>query len=411
MKPLAITGIGTVAPFALDFESFRAGLASPDDARRRAFEGPSTALGDEKLAPQPKDDVGPMRQPTRTAECRTFDANTLLGDKGHRNFDRLTKYLIVAGKRALESAGVKHDGAFVGPLTAEQVGICSSTAYGSLDSITELNLVAELEDPRYINPARFPNTVINAAAGYVSIWEDLRAPNTTVVNGNCGALDAVLVAETHLAHRRANAFLVGGGDVVSEPLYTAFRKLGAVAEGADACEPGSDRSTGIHLGEGAAYVLCERRGDAEARGARVRAVIAGYGTAFEPPTDDAFLLNATPVAIGRAMRLALEDAGVPASAVSVVCSSASGLPRYDVAELHAIERLFGTDVAVVAPKSLFGEAFAGSAALGLAAAVAWVEGTAPAPLIAGIAPPRVDVVVVTAVGYYGNASAVVVKRS
>jgi 3-oxoacyl-(acyl-carrier-protein) synthase len=94
-----------------------------------------------------------------------------------------------------------------------------------------------------------------------------------------------------------------------------------------------------------------------------------------------------------------------------VCSSASGLPRYDVAELHAIERLFGTDVAVVAPKSLFGEAFAGSAALGLAAAVAWVEGTAPAPLIAGIAPPRVDVVVVTAVGYYGNASAVVVKRS
>ncbi|MFN7702408.1 MAG: hypothetical protein ACK5U8_31270, partial [Deltaproteobacteria bacterium] len=76
MKPLAITGIGTVAPFALDFESFRAGLASPDDARRRAFEGPSTALGDEKLAPQPKDDVGPMRQPTRTAECRTFDANT-----------------------------------------------------------------------------------------------------------------------------------------------------------------------------------------------------------------------------------------------------------------------------------------------------------------------------------------------
>ena len=58
-------------------------------------------------------------------------------------------------------------GAFVGPLRPDQIGVCSSTAYGSLDSITELNLVAELEDPRYINPARFPNTVINAAAGYV----------------------------------------------------------------------------------------------------------------------------------------------------------------------------------------------------------------------------------------------------
>lgn len=111
------------------------------------------------------------------------------------------------------------------------------------------------------------------------------------------------------------------------------------------------------------------------------------------------------------MRLALDDAGVPPSAVSVVCSSASGLSRYDVAELHAIEQLFGTDVAVAAPKALFGEAFAASAALGLAAAVAWIEGVAPAPLIAGRAPAAVDVVVVTAMGYYGNASAVVVKRA
>lgn len=410
MKPLAITGLGTVAPFALDYDSFREGLAAPQDARRRSFEGPSTALGDEKLAPQPKEGAA---EPARahTAECRSFDANALLGDKGHRNFDRLTKYLIVAGKRALESAGVKSGGQFVGPITADDVGICSSTAYGSLDSITELNLVAELEDPRYINPARFPNTVINAAAGYVSIWEDLRAPNTTVVNGNCGALDAVLIAETHLAHRRADAFLVGGGDVVTEPLYTAFRKLGAIAEGDDVWEPGSDRSTGLHLGEGAAYVLCERRDDAEARGAKVRAVIAGYGTAFEPPTHDAFLLNATPLAIGRAMRLALDDAGVPASAVSVVCASASGLARYDVAELHAIEQLFGTEVAVAAPKAIFGEAFAASAALAIAAAVAWIEGTAPAPLLSGSAPDKVDVVVVTAMGYYGNASAIVVKRA
>jgi 3-oxoacyl-(acyl-carrier-protein) synthase len=399
MKPLAITGIGTVAPFALDFAGFRAALADPDGARRTAFEGASTAL-DEGKYPD-----------ARTAECRAFDANALLGDKGHRNFDRLTKYLVVAGKRALESAGLKRDGQWLGPLTPDQVGICSSTAYGSLDSITELNLVAELEDPRYINPARFPNTVINAAAGYVSIWEDLRAPNTTVVDGNCGALDAVLVCETHLAHRRADAFLVGGGDVVSEPLYTAFRKLEAVAEGDAAWEPGSDRSTGIHLGEGAAYLVCERRKDAEARGAQIRAVLAGYGTAFEPPTHDAFLLNATPNAIQRAIRLALDDAGIPASAVSAVCASASGLARYDVAELHAIERLFGTEIAVAAPKAIYGEAFAGAGALGMAAAVAWLEGTAPAPLIAGRAPASIDVVVVTAMGYYGNASAVVLKRA
>ena len=47
-----------------------------------------------------------------------------------------------------------------------------SNAYGSLEAITELDRVATLEAARYINPARFPLTVANSAAGYASIWED-----------------------------------------------------------------------------------------------------------------------------------------------------------------------------------------------------------------------------------------------
>lgn len=404
MRPLAITGIGFVTPVGLDLAALRAAFADPAAARAKAFGGPVTALPLDKLPG------------ARVAEVAGFDASAHLGEKGHRNFDRLTKLLIVAAKRALEDAGLKKDGAWLGPLKPEQVGVCSSTAYGSLDSITELNLVAELEDPRYINPARFPNTVINAAAGYVSIWEDLRAPNATVVDGNCGALDAVLTCETHLAHRRADAFIVGGGDVLSEPLYVAFRMLDAVAEG-DACwEPASADSTGIHLGEGVAYLMVERRDDAIARGANVRALIAGYGTAFEPPTNDALLLNASPVAVSRAIRLALDDAGIAPSQVDAVCASCSGLARYDVAELHAIEQVLGSDVAVAAPKSMWGEAFAGAAAMGMAAAASWVSADPErvakvGPLVQGRVRDETKIVVVTAVGYYGNVSAVVIRRA
>ncbi|MFO0681646.1 MAG: beta-ketoacyl synthase N-terminal-like domain-containing protein [Sandaracinus sp.] len=404
MRPLAITGVGLVTPVGLDVASLRAAFADPSAARAKAFGGPVTALPLDKLPG------------ARVAEVSGFDPAVYLGDKGLRNFDRLTKMLIVAAKRALEDAGLKKDGAWIGPLKGEQVGVCSSTAYGSLDSITELNLVAELEDPRYINPARFPNTVINAAAGYVSIWEDLRAPNATVVDGNCGALDAVLTCETHLAHRRADAFLVGGGDVLSEPLYVALGKLGALAEG-DACwEPASADSTGLHLGEGVAYVAVERRAEAIARGAKVRALIAGYGTAFESPTEEALLLNASPVAVARAIKLALDDAGVAPSQVDAVCSSCAGIARYDVAELHAIEQVFGPDVAVAAPKAMWGEAFAGSAAMGMAAAASWVstdpERVAPVgPLVQGRLRAETRVVVVTAVGYYGNVSAVVLRRA
>lgn len=398
MKPLAITGIGAVSPVALDWDGFVAALRDPDAARARAFSGPCAALPPDKLPA------------AVAAEVRGFDAAALLGEKGHRNFDRLTKLLIVAAKRALESAGLKSDGKFTSTLRPDQIGICSSTAYGSLDSITELNIVAEREDPRYINPARFPNTVINAAAGYVSIWEDLRAPNVTIVDGNCGALDAVLTCETHLAHRRADAFLVGGGDVLSEPLYVAFQKLGALAEGSAVWAPGSADSTGLHLGEGAAYLCVERRTEAVARGASVRAVIAGYGTAFEPPKAEALLLNATPIAVARAIRLALDDAGMMPSEIDAVCASCAGLSRFDVAELYGIEQVLGPDVPVAAPKSMWGECFAGAGALGMASAVAWIEGVAPGPLVGGTARPETRAVIVLASGYYGNVSAVVIKR-
>jgi 3-oxoacyl-(acyl-carrier-protein) synthase len=399
VKPLAITGVGVVSPTGYGIEALREAFEDVEAARRRAFGGEPTVLTREKF-PE-----------AHAAEVWGFDPNAMLGEKGHRNFDRLTKYLIVAAKQALEDAGIKKDGAFVSTLRPGQVGICSSTAYGSLDSITELNLVAELEDPRYINPARFPNTVVNAAAGYVSIWEDLRAPNATIVDGNCGSLDAVLSCQTHLAHRRADAFLVGGGDVVTEPLYLALRRLGAIAGGSARWAPGARDSQGLHLGEGAAYLMVERIAGAQARGAEVRALVAGYGTAFDPPRREGRLLHASASAVARAVRAALRDAALEPGDVDLVASAVAGLRPFDGAELAGLEEALGADVPVLAPKAIWGESFAGAGALGLASALAWIDGaTVPAALVVrGAAPSSVRCAVVTAVGYYGNVSAVVLR--
>ncbi len=397
MRPLAITGLGVVSSIGVGREAFFGALRYPGAAQERAFGKQPTVLDPAKL-PE-----------ARAAEVWGFDAEAYLGNKGIRNFDRLTKFLIVAAKHALEDAGMKKDGAFTA-LSPKAVGICSSTAYGSLDAITELNLVAELEDPRYINPARFPNTVINAAAGYVSIWEDLRAPNVTVVDGNCGALDAVLSCETHLLHRRGDAFLIGGGEVLSEPLYLAFRKLGVVAEGKAPAMPCDPSSKGTHIGEGAAYVVAERLPDARARGARILATIDGYGTAFEPPESEALLVNASADSVERAIAGAVADAGISIDDVDVVCAAASGIELIDRAELEGIQRALG-DVAVAAPKALFGETFGASGALGIAAALAWMSGVPPAPLVGMKNEVReVEVVVVTTVGFYGNVSAVVLEK-
>ncbi|HJL00299.1 MAG TPA: beta-ketoacyl synthase N-terminal-like domain-containing protein [Polyangiaceae bacterium LLY-WYZ-15_(1-7)] len=389
---LAITGLGAVSPFGVGREAWCAALAEGEGARAKAFrEGPSEVLEGEAFAD------------ARTAEVWGWDPKAHLGKRGHRSYDRLTKFLIAAAKHALADAGVKVEGEFAPPLGPEKVGICSATAYGSLDAITELNRVAELENPRYLNPTRFPNTVINAAAGYVSIWEDLRAPNTTVVDGNCGALDAVLTASTHLEHGRGEAFLVGGGEVVSEPLYLALKKLGVLADG-------RTDGQGVEMGEGAAYVVVEKPEAAAARGATVHARIRGYGTAFEPPESEALLVHCGADAVERAARMALSEAGVAPEELDAVVTATGGIGDIDGAEMAGLKRVFGEGLAYAPTKRLQGETFGAAGAFGLASVLAWMGGAPVAPVGAGAAPEKVGAALVSTVGFYGNVSCVVVTR-
>lgn len=394
MKERAITGLGVVSALAIGREAFFGALG---DAEAIAQTAPATT-----------ELLGESVPGARTQEIRGWDPDRWLGAKGHRSLDRLTKFLITAARLALIDAGIKRDGVFL-RFSSERLGICSATAYGSLDAITELNRVAELEDPRYINPQRFPNTVINAAAGYVSIWEDLAAPNTTLVNGNCGALDAVLSAETHIAHRRGDAFLVGGGEVMSEPLYLAMRQLGLLDEDGGAGFGGRE---GFVLGEGAAYAVVERLDEARARGARILAELIGYGAHFEPPASAAQLAHASAASVERAILAALADAGLQAGDVDLVCSARSGLPMLDEAEREGIARALGAHVPLAYPKAIFGETLGGAGALGMASAIAFMHGS-PIPAIAsereGVPSPRVALVV--ALGFYGNVSVVVLRAT
>lgn len=395
MNTLAITGLGVVTPQGTGREAFfsamRAGLAAG-----AAF-GPPTIF-DATHYPG-----------ACVAEVRDFDPAAWVGDKGLRTLDRLTKLFLVASRGAIEDAGIKHKGDYVA-YSGPRVGICGSTAYGSLEAMMELNRVAVLENPRYLNPSKFPNTVINSALGYVSIWDDYRALNATVVNGNCGPLDAVLCAETWLSGGRADAVLVGGAEAMHEGLYLAFDRLESLVTVDRPYSPGDPASAGMRLGEGASLMVLERADAARARGARLYAEVLGYGTAFEPPESEALLVHVSPFAIASAIQAALDDAGVRGQQIDLVLSSCNGLPLFDGAEFIALERTLGSRVCVLAPKAAFGEMLGASAAISMAAALAWIADAPLATLVRGEPPTEVRYVLVTAVGFYGNVSAVVMRR-
>jgi 3-oxoacyl-[acyl-carrier-protein] synthase II len=379
VRARAITGVGVVSPLGVGrqafFEAIRAGVR-----------------------PVAKD--GHLGVPD-------FDATKYLGEKGLRSLDRLTKLLVVAARLALHDSGLKRDGAWVA-LAPEQVGLVVSNAYGSLEATTELDRVATLEDARYINPSRFPLTVSNSAAGYASIWEELRALNVSVSDGNCGALDATACADVMLEQRRALALLVGGAEAMSEALLLAFQKLDAGAEGAD--------DGAAFLGEGAALVTLELTEAARARSANVLGEVVGYGTAFVPPERDAVLVHASPEALERAIADALSDAGASREDVDVVVSGVSGLRAFDEAELLAAANAVGAETCVVAPKLALGETLGAGGAMGMLTALAYFAKPGPADDAGGASltvrgtlrtAPRTALV--TSLGYYGNASALVMR--
>lgn len=391
MKPLAVTGIGVVSSLGVGWADFVKALDA--DATGQFSRAPTTV----PRAPHPA---------LRVAEVADFDAARYVGEKGLRNNDRLTRLSIVAARLCLEHAAIKASGAFTA-YDGDAVGVVASTAYGSTEAVAENNRIAKTEDPRYLNPARFPNTVINSAFGYVSIWEELRALNVTVTNGPTGPLDAMSCAGVYLDAGRARAIVTGGAEASSEALWESLLRVGALACEGDETHPSNE---GIALGEGAALFALESLDDAAARGARVWGEIVGYGSQFDHDAAAPHLVAPSSTALTRAIREALDDAGVAPEDVHLVVSGVSGQPALDAAERAAIaEALPAT--AVCAPKARLGETFGASGALALACVLGWFEGAAVRDVVAGELPARIDTVVITALGFYGNASALVARRA
>lgn len=373
-RPLAVTGYGVISPYGVGTANWEKALSKVNDSLGRDSE---TRL----------DFADTSAEGVFAARPIDWDAKAELGKKGHRSLDPLTKYLIAAAKHAITGAALKNGDELV--LEKSRVGVASATAYGSLDAIAELNRVAELEAPRYINPQRFPNTVINAAAGYVSIWEGLEGPNTTVVDGNCGALDAVLVASTHLGTGRVDAMLVGGGEVASEPLCHALSRLGQNVGAREGEQKGA-----WHLGEGAAYLVVESSEHAESRAQKPIATIVGYGTSFDPPKHEG-LLHASSRAVQEAIENALLSAGVEAGDIELVVPADSAVGPFKKAEKDALSAL-QIDARQLHLREAIGETFGASGVFGMSAAIATGKTTSTLALVISI-------------GFYGNASAVLLR--
>jgi len=311
---------------------------------------------------------------THTAgEINNFDAAKYLGQKGLRTLDRTTKIVNVAAKFALDDANLEIDES-----NTDEVGVVLGTTLGSIYSISEFDKTALREGPRYVNPALFPNTVINSPASQISIRFVIKGFNTTISTGFTASLDALRYAYDFIQLNRAKAVLVGGVEELCIQTYLGFYKLKFLAasknSGLELSCPFDRRRNGIIFGEGAAMVVIEDLESALARGAKIYAEVLSFGSYFDPFRINKY--NRLGPGIRAAMRFALENAQLKPRDIDYICANANSTREADLIEAEAIGDVFGQDakrVPVSSIKSMIGESYSACGALSLVASVGAIE--------------------------------------
>jgi 3-oxoacyl-[acyl-carrier-protein] synthase II len=218
----------------------------------------------------------------------------------------------------------------------------------------------------------------NMLACQVSILHDAQGPNNSVTEGDVSSLLALGEAYHILRRGQADFFLVGGADSKINPLSLVRQCLfGRLSrrndDPASACRPFDRTRDGMVLGEGAGVLVVEDLEHARRRGARLYAEVVGFGAAFDRDRSGKGL--------ARAMRAALDRAGLTPADMDHVNAHGLGSPEADAWEARAIREVFGPDMPVFAAKSYFGNLGAGSDLSELAVSIlALHHGTVPATL-------------------------------
>jgi 3-oxoacyl-(acyl-carrier-protein) synthase len=343
MRRVVITGAGAVCSLAESAEALQAALAEGRSGLKPVELFSSNGLG-----------------PQLAGEVRPFEPRTWLGERNLRPVDRTARLLLAAAQQALDASGWTPE-----RRNEFEVGLVLGTMYCSIHTISEFDRRNVQLGPSYASPFDFANSVINAAAGQAAIWHHLWGVNSTIAAGEASGLMALATAADLIRGGRASAVLAGGAEELCHESYLAFHRAGRL--GADRPVPFDARRDGMALGEGAAILVLEEAEAAAGRGAPVLAEVLGHGTAFDPTGGEGAAR-----AVERAVRLALEDAGLAPEEIDAVSSGANGSVEEDRREALGIAAALGGHAAAVpvtAVKAMLGEALGASGALQAVAAL------------------------------------------
>jgi 3-oxoacyl-[acyl-carrier-protein] synthase II len=361
-----VTGIGLITPIGTGVDAFRVGL--------RAACSPVRAID--------RFDPSPFRSHV-AAQVDDFDPLAWMPPKTARQLDRFSQFGLVAGRLALDDAGLVPGAR--GAADADRIGIYLGSALGGI-------AYAEEQHTRYLERGIrqvAPNLALavfgGAAPANLGIALGVHGPILSTANSCASGGVALGEALGDLRAGRIDAAIAGGCEVPLSPLaFGAFDIIRALSSGrnddpSQAARPFDAGRDGFVMGEGVALLVLEAAEFASRRGVTPYAELLGYGA-----TSDAFHM-VQPRADGReaarAATIALEDGATEPSEIDYVNAHASSTPLGDTAEARAIALALGARAATVpvsGTKAYYGHPLGASGAIEAAISVLAIrDGWAP----------------------------------
>ncbi len=296
-------------------------------------------------------------------EVKNFDPTNYMSARDARRQDRFEQFAVAAAKEAVEQAGLAAT-----EINSERVGVIISSAIGGLGSLEEGSRTLIESGPRRVSPFLIPMLMPNGGAGLTGIEYGFQGPAFSVASACASGADGIGVAWMMLKLGMIDVAVTGASESTIAPVgVAAFDRLGAMSRrtiGEMTPQPFDKARDGLVMGEGAAVLVMERESHARKRGAQIFAEFGGYGS-----TSDAYHITA-PAADGaggaRAMRLALESAGVNPDEISYISAHGTATPLNDAAETQAIKAAFGDlayNIPVSSTKSMTGHMMGATGAL------------------------------------------------
>jgi 3-oxoacyl-[acyl-carrier-protein] synthase II len=321
-RRVVVTGLGIISPVGNSIE-----VAWGNVVAGKSGIGPIPHLQDTELSVK----FG--------GAIKDFDPAHYITPKDVRKMDPFIHYGIAAATDAIKDSGLE-----VTDSNRTRIGVAVGAGIGGIHGIEATCDTYFKQGPKRISPFFVPSTIINMAAGHISILFGLRGPNIAVVTACTSGTHNIGLAARMIQTGDADVMVAGGTEHGTTPTSMGgFIQSRALSGRVDAPElasrPWDKDRDGFVLSDGAGIVVLEEYEHAKARGARIYAELTGFGMSADAnhmtaPTEDGS---------GAALSMdnALRDAGLNVEQIQYLNAHATSTPLGDAAEVKAMKRSFG----------------------------------------------------------------------